>query len=169
MRQNQFQSNTMKLTLAGVFIAIAVVGSLFVVPVLGSRCAPVQHLINILSAVLLGPGYALGFAFGASLLRNAFALGTMMAFPGSLFGALISGVLYARTKRIGWAVVGEVAGTSILGGLSAYPVAVLLMGKDAAVIAFYAYIIPFFVSTAGGALLALIILTALRRTGRLSL
>lgn len=168
MRQNQIQSHTMKLTLAGVFIAIAVVGSLFVVPALGSRCAPVQHLVNILSAVLLGPGYAVGIAFGASLLRNVLALGTLMAFPGSLFGALLSGLLYARTKRLSAAVIGEVVGTAVLGGLCAYPVVILLMGKDAAAIAFYAYITPFFISTAGGALLSLIVLAALRRTGKLS-
>lgn len=40
-------------------------------------------------------------------------------------------------------MIGEVAGTSILGGLCAYPVAIFLMGKSAAGIAFYAYIIPF--------------------------
>ena len=53
---------TKKLAMAGVFTALAVVGSMLSVPVASSKCAPVQHMINILSAVLLGPGYSVGFA-----------------------------------------------------------------------------------------------------------
>lgn len=40
---------------------LAVVGSMFIVfPVFGSKCAPVQHMVNILCAVLLGPWYGVG-------------------------------------------------------------------------------------------------------------
>ena len=53
-------------------------------------------------------------------------------------------------------------GTGILGGLCAYPVAVVLMGQSAGSIAFYAYIIPFLVSTVGGSILSGVILYALR-------
>ena len=81
--------NIKKLSIAGVFCAVAVVGSLFSFPVFGSKCAPVQHMINILCAVLLGPGYGVGVAFGASLIRNLLGLGSLMAFPGSMFGALL--------------------------------------------------------------------------------
>ena len=59
-----------KLALAAMLTAVAVVGSTLSFPVLGSRCAPVQHMVNILCAVLLGPWYGLGVAFAASLLRN---------------------------------------------------------------------------------------------------
>ena len=55
----------------------------------------------------------------------------------------------------------------ILGGLCAYPVAILLMGKSAGDIAFYAYIVPFLVSTAGGAVIAGVLLAALQRSGAL--
>ena len=64
------KSNVQKLCIAGVLCAVAVVGSLFSFPVFGSKCAPVQHMVNILCAVLLGPGYGLGVAFAASLIRN---------------------------------------------------------------------------------------------------
>ena len=74
---------TKKLAMAGVFTALAVVGSMLSVPVASSKCAPVQHMINILSAVLLGPGYSVGIAFVASLLRNILGLGSFLAFPGS--------------------------------------------------------------------------------------
>ena len=59
-----------KLALAGMFCAVAVVGSVFSFPVFGSKCAPVQHMVNILCAVLLGPYYGVGVAFCASLIRN---------------------------------------------------------------------------------------------------
>ena len=131
-----------KLALAGMLCALAVVGSVFSFPIFGSKCAPVQHMVNILCAVLLGPYWGLGVAFVASLLRNLLGLGSLMAFPGSMFGALLCGVVYHKTQKLLPTLVGEVFGTSILGGLCAYPVAILLMGKSAGDIAFYAYIVP---------------------------
>ena len=156
-----------KLALAGMLCALAVVGSVFSFPIFGSKCAPVQHMVNILCAVLLGPYWGLGVAFAASLLRNLLGLGSLMAFPGSMFGALLCGVVYYKTQKLLPTLVGEVFGTSILGGLCAYPVAILLMGKSAGDIAFYAYIVPFLVSTAGGAVIAGVLLAALQRSGAL--
>ena len=156
-----------KLALAGMLCALAVVGSVFSFPIFGSKCAPVQHMVNILCAVLLGPYWGLGVAFVASLLRNLLGLGSLMAFPGSMFGALLCGVVYHKTQKLLPTLVGEVFGTSILGGLCACPVAILLMGKSAGDIAFYAYIVPFLVSTAGGAVIAGVLLAALQRSGAL--
>ena len=156
-----------KLALAGMLCALAVVGSVFSFPIFGSKCAPVQHMVNILCAVLLGPYWGLGVACVASLLRNLLGLGSLMAFPGSMFGALLCGVVYHKTQKLLPTLVGEVFGTSILGGLCAYPVAMLLMGKSAGDIAFYAYIVPFLVSTAGGAVIAGVLLAALQRSGAL--
>ena len=45
-----------KLTLAGLLVAVAVVGSLFSIPMFGAKCSPVQHMVNVLAAVMLGPG-----------------------------------------------------------------------------------------------------------------
>ena len=160
--------NTKKLALAALFCAVAVVGSLFSFPVFGSKCAPVQHLVNILCAVLLGPWYGVGVAFVASLLRNLLGLGSLMAFPGSMIGALLCGIVYWKTKNLLATLVGEVFGTAVLGGLCAYPVAIFLMGKSAADIAFYAYIVPFLISTAGGAVIAAVILVSLKKAGALS-
>lgn len=158
-----------KLCIAGILCAVAVVGSMFSVPVFGSRCAPVQHMVNILCAVLLGPWYGVGVAFGASLIRNLLGLGSLMAFPGSMFGALLCGIAYEKTKHISITLTAEVFGTAVLGGLCAYPVAILLMGVGAGDVAFYAYIVPFFVSTAGGAILSGMLLGALKKTGALKL
>jgi energy coupling factor transporter S component ThiW len=157
--------NVKKLALSGLLCAAAVVGSLFSFPVLGSKCAPVQHMVNILCAVLLGPGYGLAAAFAASLIRNLLGIGSLMAFPGSMLGAALCGLVYEKTKNLPLTLVGEVFGTGVLGGLCAYPVAVLLMGKNAGDIAFYAYVVPFLISTAAGSILAGMLVYSLKRTG----
>ncbi len=160
-------TNIQKLALAGIFCAVAVVGSLFSFPVFGSKCAPIQHMVNILCAVLLGPVYGISVAFAASLIRNLTGLGSLMAFPGSMIGALLCGLAYWATKNLPLTLVAEVFGTAVLGGLCAYPVAVLFMGQSAGEIAFYAYIIPFLVSTAGGSIISGILLYGLKNTGTL--
>ncbi|MGN1307750.1 MAG: energy coupling factor transporter S component ThiW [Faecousia sp.] len=159
--------NVKKLAVAALFCAVAVVGSLFSFPVFGSKCSPVQHMVNVLCAVLLGPGYGVGAAFVASLIRNLLGLGSLMAFPGSMFGALLCGLVYWKSKNIFATLLGEVFGTSVLGGLCAYPVAIFLMGKSAADIAFYAYIIPFLISTAVGAVIATILVYSLKEANAL--
>jgi energy coupling factor transporter S component ThiW len=164
--QNQNQK-TLKLALAAVFAAMAVVGSMFNFPVLGSKCAPVQHMVNLLCAVLLGPAYGVGAAFVASLLRNLLGMGTLLAFPGSMCGALLCGLVYQRTKKLLPTLLAEVFGTGVIGGLLAWPVAIFLMGKSAGDIAFYAYIVPFLISTVGGSILAGVLLFALQKAGAL--
>ena len=161
------KTNTKKLALAGVLCAVAVVGSMFSFPVFGSKCAPVQHMVNVLCAVLLGPWYGVAVAFVASLLRNLLGLGSLMAFPGSMFGALLCGIVYHKTKNLLATLCGEVFGTGIIGGLLAWPVAVFLMGKAAGDIAFYAYIVPFLVSTVGGSIIAGVVLIALEKNSTL--
>ncbi len=76
------KSNThaaQKLAVAGVLTAAAVVGSFLSVPVAGSKCAPVQHMVNVFSAVLLGPWWGIGIAFCASLIRTA-GIGSFLPF-----------------------------------------------------------------------------------------
>ncbi len=157
--------NIKKLSLAAMLTAVAVVGSLFSFPVFASKCSPVQHMVNILCAVLLGPGYGLGAAFAAALIRNLLGLGSLLAFPGSIFGAIVCGLVYRYTKNIPLTCIGEVFGTAVLGGLCAYPIATAFMG--AGDVAFYAYVVPFLVSTAVGAALSVVTLMALKKTGTL--
>ncbi len=159
------KTNVKKLALAGVLTAVAVVGSLIVFPVLGSKCAPVQHMVNVICAVLLGPGWGVGVAFAASLLRNLLGLGTLLAFPGSMLGALVCGLVYRYSKKLLPTLAGEVFGTAVLGGLCAWPIAIFFMGQSAATVAFYAYIVPFLISTAVGSALSGVLLFALERAG----
>ena len=159
------ETRTKKLCVAGILVAVAVVGSLFSFPVFGSKCAPVQHMVNILCAVILGPFYGVGVAFCASVIRNLAGLGSLMAFPGSMLGALLCGLAFHKSRNIPLTLIAEVFGTGILGGLCAYPIAILFMGMQAGEIAFYAYIIPFLISTAGGAVISAVLLAALKNTG----
>ena len=165
MKQNQAK----KLALAGLLCAVAVAGSTLSFPVFGSKCAPVQHMVNILYAVFLGPLYGVTGAFTASLLRNLMGLGSLMAFPGSMFGALLCGLAYRKTGNLLLTLAAEVFGTAILGGLSAYPVAIFQMGQQAGSVAFYAYIIPFLISTVAGSLLSGILVFSLQKAKALKL
>lgn len=159
MKSNQVK----KLAFASLLCAVAVVGSMFSVPILGSKCAPVQHIVNVVCAVILGPAYGVGVAFVASLLRNLLSLGSLLAFPGSMIGALLSGLIYKKWGKLSPAAIGEVFGTGILGGLCAWPIAILLMGQNAGDVAFYAYIVPFLVSTAVGSIIAWAFLAVLQK------
>ena len=150
MKKNQGR----KIAVAGLLCAVAVAGSTLSFPVFGSKCAPVQHMVNILFAVFLGPAYGVAGAFGASLIRNLVGLGSLMAFPGSMLGALLCGLVYRKTGNLMLTLAAEVFGTAVLGGLCAYP---------AGEVAFYAYIIPFLISTAVGSVLSGVLLFSLER------
>ncbi len=154
---------TKKLALAGVLTALAVVGSFLSIPVVGSKCAPVQHMVNILAAVTLGPGWGVGIAFCASLLRNLLGIGSLMAFPGSMVGALCCGLVYKKCKVLSLTCFAEAIGTGLLGGLAAYPVARFLMG--AAPAGLFVYVIPFLISTVAGSILAFVLISVLQKSG----
>ncbi|WP_409969559.1 energy coupling factor transporter S component ThiW [Bengtsoniella intestinalis] len=156
--------NTRKLSLAAMLCALAVVGSLLSIPVFGSKCAPVQHIVNIVCAVTMGPWWGIAVAFLASLIRNVLGLGSLLAFPGSMFGAALCGLMYQKTRNLPATLLAEVFGTAIVGGLCAYPIAVAFMGQSAAELAFYVYVTPFLISTVGGSLLAVPVVYALGKS-----
>ncbi|MBQ2641429.1 MAG: energy coupling factor transporter S component ThiW [Lachnospiraceae bacterium] len=164
--KNAKNSNTKAIALTAMMAAVAVVGSTFSFPVLGSKCAPVQHLVNVLCAVFLGPWWGLAAAFLASLIRNLLGLGTPLAFPGSMCGALLAGLLYQKTKALPAACAGEVIGTALIGGMLAFPIARLVMGNTGA--ALFTFVVPFLISTAGGTIIAAVVLTVMKQTGALA-
>lgn len=153
------RESVVKLVLSGMFVALAVVLSTFSIPVGGSKCFPIQHMVNVLAAVFLGPGYGFGIAFCTSLIRNLLGTGTLLAFPGSMVGALCCGLVYKYTGKLTLTYVAEVIGTGIIGGLLAYPVAAFVMGKE---VALFVYVVPFLVSTVGGTIIAAILVTVLK-------
>lgn len=156
-----------KLALAGMLCAVAVVGSLFSFPVFSSKCAPVQHMVNVICAVFLGPWWGVAIAFVASALRNLLGLGSLLAFPGSMCGALLCGLMYWKSKNLPATLCAEVFGTGIIGGLLSYPIAIAFMGVVAGSIGYTAYVVPFLVSTVGGSIIAGVLVTALKKSGAL--
>lgn len=94
-------------------------------------------------------------AFCISLLRNFMGTGSLMAFPGSMVGALLAGQMYRLTQNNYVTAAGEVFGTGILGGFLAVPIATFLMGNA---VGAFAYVVPFLISTTGGSVIAVIIL-----------
>ncbi|MCH6266770.1 MULTISPECIES: energy coupling factor transporter S component ThiW [Neobacillus] len=152
---------TYKLTLTAMMIAMGTLSSnLVVIPIGFTKVFPMQHFLNVLSAVLLGPYYAVAQAFCVSLLRNMMGTGSLFAFPGSMVGAFLAGLLFWKTRKIYFAVIGEVIGTGILGALLSYPIATLILGQKATLFGF----IPLFIfSSFAGALLGFVILTIFLR------
>ncbi len=151
-----------KIAASGMLTALAVVLSAFSIPIGASKCFPIQHLVNVIAAVLLGPLYGVSAAFCTSLIRNLMGTGSLLAFPGSMAGAWLGAWLYKRSRSLAAACLGEIFGTGILGGLLCCPVAALLMGKEAAL---FAYVLPFLMSTACGTLMASVLIGALDKTG----
>lgn len=151
-----------KLVIASMFVAVGVIMSPLNIPLGASKCFPTQHIINVILAVFLGPAYGVGVAFATSLIRNMIGTGTLLAFPGSMVGALFCGMAYKITKKLWITCIFEVIGTGILGALLAFPVVILIMGKEAAM---FTFVIPFLVSTAGGSLIASILIFSMEKMG----
>ncbi|MCH5194649.1 MAG: energy coupling factor transporter S component ThiW [Oscillospiraceae bacterium] len=162
------KTNIKKLSMAALLTAVAVVGSMFSFPFLGAKCSPVQHLVNIIGGVYLGPWYSLGMAFCASLIRNITGLGSPMAFPGSMVGAFLSGVMFhwvfknkSLAVRLPAAYVGELFGTSVIGGMLSFPIAYFVMKNTAATL--FGFVFPFFASSVVGTVIAAVLVTSMKR------
>ncbi|NOW06253.1 energy coupling factor transporter S component ThiW [Clostridium beijerinckii] len=145
------KSKAQKMALSGVLIGISVIFGTFSIPIGAAKISPIQHFVNVVGAITLGPLYALMNAFVTSLIRNFMGTGSLLAFPGSMVGALLAGILYKKFRKPGIAVIGEIIGTGILGALLAYPIATMVLGKQVAI---FVYVIPFISSCSVGAIIA---------------
>jgi energy coupling factor transporter S component ThiW len=159
----QRTSPTRRLTLAGLFAALAVLLSLFAVPVGGARVLPFQHAINAVAGVMLGPWWAAGSALVAAGLRISFGLGTPFALVGSPFGAIAVGLVY-RFWRRDEAALFEPVGTVLVGApLGAIMISPFLdLGAAGGTLAL---MISFALSSIPGAILGYVLLKALRKAG----
>ncbi|EHM00014.1 protein ThiW [Lentilactobacillus parafarraginis F0439] len=145
--------------LTAILSAIGVVGgSMFEFTVGVAKVAPMQHLINLISGVLVGPWWAVTQAFITSLLRNILGTGTVLAFPGSMIGAFCVGWLFHKTQSLLVAACGELVGTGIIGAIVAYPLAQWLIGTTGAL---WLFIPSFFLSALVGVIVGYVILKAI--------
>ncbi len=158
------KSDLLKYIMLALFVAIGVVIS----PILRIEgMCPTAHLVNIVCAVFLGPYYALACAVTTGALRMALLGVPPLALTGAVFGAFLSGVLYRASRGRLWAaVLGEVAGTGLVGSLASYPVMAFVMGRGGLTWFFYT---PLFVgATLIGGGCAYLLLKVLAANGMLT-
>ena len=155
--------NTFRMVMLAMMVAIGVVIS----PILRIEgMCPTAHLINIVCSVLMGPWYSLLCATMIGVIRMLFMGIPPLALTGAVFGAFLSGVFYRLSGgKIICAVLGEIFGTGIIGGMLSYPIAALLMNSDTA--ALFTYVVPFLISTCGGTIIAIIVTLPLKKSGLL--
>ncbi len=153
-----------RVTAIGLLVALGTVAAPFSIPVGVAKIYPVQHAINVLAGVLMGPLPAVVAAVLTSTLRNLMGTGTPLAFPGSIFGALLAGLAYALFKRVHAAAAGEVLGTGLLGALVAFPLARWILGFEGLA---FAFIVPFTLSSIAGAVLGTLVLQIWKKRGDL--
>ncbi len=157
------RSETRRVAYAVVLAALAVALSPISIPTGIARLSPTQHLINVLAGALVGPWWGLGVALATSIVRNALGLGTPLAFPGSIFGVVLAGLIYRATRNAYLTALGEVVGTGPIGATAAaLLVAPYIMGTS---IGLTVLIVPFLLSSVVGAALGVLGLLVLRRAG----
>lgn len=152
---------TKYMTLTAIFVTINVILSTFItIPIGPIKALPMQHFINVISAVFLGPWYGLAQALLSSTIRNILGIGTIFAFPGSMIGVLLASLFYRYKQNIALASIGEVIGTGVIGSVMCMPIAYILgLGE----IAFWPLFISFFVSSFIGAIVSYILLVSLNK------
>lgn len=186
MRSPQLR-RTRVFTLVVVFTALGVVLSPYLwYPIGPTRAFPGQHMVNVLTGVLLGPILAPLVAIYIGVIRILLGVGTIFAFPGGIPGSLFVGLAYRYLKSEKSAFF-EPFGTSLgavlsvaflypfLGVLGAerFPLPPQILGFAEAVVGgigvidatYLALVISWLPSTLSGTVLGYLIIKALRRTG----
>lgn len=141
------------------FVAIGVVIS----PILRFEgFAPTAHFVNVVCSVFLGPRYSLLNAIMTAAIRMSILSIPPLAITGQVFGALLSGIFYRKSKgSILACALGEIIGTGIIGSLASYPVMTLFWGRGD--ITWFFYTPSFLIATTIGSSVAVIFLKSLQK------
>lgn len=154
--------NVRKMILAAMLACLAFVLNTFVY---FPAMAPFQHFVDVLAAVFVGPWYGFASALLCGLMRMMSGR-TIQAVTGAIFGPILGGLIYRKTKNIYLVFVGEVVGTGLCGALASYPLMKLFYGLDAQSPFYY---IPFYTPAAVvGAAMGVAVLLVLKRSGILA-
>ncbi|ANX11873.1 energy coupling factor transporter S component ThiW [Fictibacillus arsenicus] len=149
------------------FVAIGTLAShILWIPAGVAKAFPVQHAINVIAGVILGPLPAVIVAFAIGLLRNLIGVGSLLAFPGGMIGALLAGYFYRRAKTYRAAAAGEWIGTGLIGAVIAVPVAALFLGSKTG--AFF-FVLPFLTSSVAGGIIGWMVLRLIRKSSYVNL
>ena len=136
--------------------------SAFSFPVGLTRCAPLQSLINVVTAVYLGPWQAGLVASVIGILRILSGTGTIFAIPGGVIGAVLAGLLYRSFGRPFWAGLGEIFGTSVIAAAVSVPLAAWVLGRAET---FFGFFPGFAVSSIIGGLAGVLLVRSLTMAG----
>ena len=155
MKKNNL--NVRKMVLCAIFASLAfVLNTCVYFPAM----APFQHFVDVVAAVFLGPWWACLSAFLCGVMRMASGR-TIQAVTGAIFGPILGGLLWKKTKNIYWVCVGEVIGTGLIGALVSFPLMKWFYGLDVRNPLYY---IPFYTPSAVvGGLMGVMVLLILKR------
>ena len=159
---------TRKVALTAILAAVAIALSpLVTIPLPLASPFPIQHMVNAIAGVLLGPWYGVLIAVIAGTVRYMLGTGTIHAFPGGIFGALVVGLVHRYVWKRDYAALLEPIGTVLIGALASayifgpYAAQAGLRGRAGT---FEAFAILFAPSSIPGSILGFAILKVLRRT-----
>ena len=149
--------NVKKMVLCAIFASLAFVLNTFVY---FPSMAPFRHFVSVVAAVFLGPWWACCSALLCGIMRMLSGR-TIQAVTGAVFGPILGGLLWRKTKNICLVCMGEVVGTGIIGALASYPLMKWFYALDAQSPLYY---IPFYTpSAAVGGAMGVMVLLILKR------
>ena len=149
--------NVKKMVLCAILASLAFVLNTFVY---FPAMAPFQHFVDVVAAVFLGPWWAFLSAFLCGIMRMMSGR-TIQSVTGAVFGPILGGLLWWKTKNIFLVCVGEIIGTGLLGAMASYPLMKWFYGLDAQSPFYY---IPFYIPSAVvGGLMGVGVLLILKR------
>jgi energy coupling factor transporter S component ThiW len=143
--RNEHQSTTfisqnqisLKIATTAILSAVGVVLSYLnpfgYISIFGAKINPFAHLINVVSGILLGPFYAVLTALIIATIRYSVGIGSILAFPGGMSGALTVGlarnlILKKFPKKIKFSAFAEPIGTVFIGAtISSFIIPVPMM------------------------------------------
>ena len=110
------RTNIRKMVLCAIFASLAFVLNTFVY---FPAMAPFQHFVNVMAAVFLGPWWGCISAFLCGVMRMMSGR-TIQAVTGAIFGPILGGLIWKKTRNIYLVCVGEIIGTGIIGAMASY-------------------------------------------------
>lgn len=155
------KTTTQKMVLTAMFACLAfVLNTCVYFPAM----APFQHFVDVLAAVFVGPWYGCAAAFLCGAMRMMSGR-TIQAVTGAIFGPILGGLLYRKTRNIYLVFLGEVIGTGFIGAMASYPLMKWFYALDARSPFYY---IPFYTPSAvTGAAMGVAVLLILKHSSAL--
>jgi energy coupling factor transporter S component ThiW len=155
MKKNKW--NVKKMVMCAIFASLAFVLNTFVY---FPAMAPFQHFVDVVAAVFLGPWWSCLSAFLCGIMRMISGR-TIQSVTGAVFGPILGGLLWKKTKNIYLVCVGEIIGTGLLGAMASYPLMKWFYALDGQSPFYY---IPFYTPSAVvGGIMGVMVLLILKR------